>query len=138
MNMERFKDLIGVVAIIKKGDRYLLGLESKDSPFRGKWRLLGGKVEAGETVEEALHKELMEEAKIRIKIKRYIRTVQGTVIKMPIHIYQAEWVSGEIIPKEDEHGQIRLFNENELKALDIEGMSRRALDEYLDSKEDDD
>lgn len=132
--MKPFRDMVGVIAVIKKGDRYLLGIESKDSPFHGKWRLLGGKVEAGETVEEALHRELMEEAKIKIKIKKYLKTVKGTVIKMPIHIYQAEWISGELTPKADEHGQIRLFTESELKSIDIEGMSRRALDEYIDSQ----
>ncbi len=43
--------------------KMLMCLRAKD-PFRGKWNLVGGKVEAGETEETAAYRELYEETGI--------------------------------------------------------------------------
>jgi 8-oxo-dGTP diphosphatase len=59
--------IVGVGAIVFKGDEVLLVRRGKE-PALGEWSLPGGAVEVGETLEEALHRELKEETGIEVEI----------------------------------------------------------------------
>ena len=59
---------VGVGAFIVKDGKLLL-LKRKKPPEKGKWMIPGGKVEFGETLEEALKKEIQEELGVKCKIK---------------------------------------------------------------------
>ena len=59
--------IIGVGGIVFKGDEVLLVRRGKE-PALGEWSLPGGAVEVGETLEEALHRELQEETGIEVEI----------------------------------------------------------------------
>jgi 8-oxo-dGTP diphosphatase len=48
-------------ALILRGDEVLICQRRPDQPLGSKWEFPGGKIEPGETAEEALHRELMEE-----------------------------------------------------------------------------
>jgi len=61
------RPLVGVAAVILKEDRVLLAQRGK-MPGKGEWSLPGGLIEIGETVEEALHREIREELSIEIEI----------------------------------------------------------------------
>ena len=51
-----------VVAIVLRADgRFLLATRPPGKPYAGYWEFPGGKVEAGETIEQALRRELHEE-----------------------------------------------------------------------------
>jgi ADP-ribose pyrophosphatase YjhB (NUDIX family) len=56
--------IIGVGAIVFKRDEVLLVRRGKE-PALGEWSLPGGAVEVGETLEEALHRELREEPALK-------------------------------------------------------------------------
>lgn len=58
---------VGVGAVIIRNDHILLLLRNK-SPERGFWSIPGGKVEFGETVEEALVREIKEEIGVEARI----------------------------------------------------------------------
>ena len=64
-NLRRGIDHIGVsaTALVHDGQGHLLlqkrGLQARDE--RGRWDLCGGAIEFGDTIEETLHKELLEE-----------------------------------------------------------------------------
>jgi len=60
-----------VDAIIVKEDKILL-IKRGHEPYRGYWALPGGFVEWGETVEEALKREVMEETGLDVEIKELI------------------------------------------------------------------
>ncbi len=115
----------GVLGIIKRDGKYLMGIESKDSPLKGKWRLLGGKLDAGESPEDALVRELREEAQIEIELDGYIGVVKGECHDIDIHIFTAGWVSGELKPKVDEISEMRWFDLREIAKLDTDSISRR-------------
>lgn len=58
-------------AVILDGERILM-VERGHEPFRGWWGLPGGAVELGETVEEALKREVWEETGIEVVVDRLL------------------------------------------------------------------
>lgn len=93
--------VVAVGAIVWKQDRFLL-IRRGRPPRQGGWSIPGGRQEAGETVHEAVHREIREEAGIEIDITGIAAVVDlidrdeaglnhhYTVIDM-----LAEWRSGE-------------------------------------------
>ena len=57
-----------VAALILRGDSVLICQRRADQPMAHKWEFPGGKMEAGETAEQALRRELDEELGIRARI----------------------------------------------------------------------
>lgn len=58
---------VTVDAIIERDGKILL-IKRKNQPFSGAWALPGGFVEYGETVEDALHREIAEETGLKVEI----------------------------------------------------------------------
>lgn len=56
-----------VAAIIRRGNE-VLATQRGYGDFKGGWEFPGGKIEAGETKEEALRREIMEELDIEIEV----------------------------------------------------------------------
>ena len=93
--------VVAVGAIVWKEDRFLL-IRRGQPPRKGGWSIPGGRQEAGETVHDAVHREIREEAGIEIDIIGVAAVVDlidreeddikhhYTVIDM-----LAEWRSGE-------------------------------------------
>lgn len=57
------------IAVIQRGDEVLIGLRGAGRPLGGFWEFPGGKVEQGETCEQAAVREALEETGIRVSIK---------------------------------------------------------------------
>ena len=99
--------VVAVGAIVWKEDRFLL-IKRGQPPRKGGWSIPGGRQEAGETVHEAVHREIREETGIEIDITGVAAVVDlidreeldikhhYTVIDM-----LAEWRSGEARPGDD-------------------------------------
>lgn len=64
--------LVAVDAIVVNGKGEILLLKRKINPFRGLWVVPGGHVEYGETVEEAVIREVLEETGLKCKIVRLL------------------------------------------------------------------
>ena len=58
-----------VAAIIKKNNKVFI-TQRGHGEFKGKWEFPGGKIEVGETPEEAIIREIKEELKSEIKVER--------------------------------------------------------------------
>ncbi len=100
--------LIEVVGAAIIADKKVLAMQrSETMTLSGMWEFPGGKVEANESEEEALIREIQEELNITIKITDYVNEATyaydfGTVA---LTVYTAEIVSGQISLEEHSDGK---------------------------------
>jgi 8-oxo-dGTP diphosphatase len=86
-----------------------------------KFEFPGGKIEPGESKEEALHRELLEELNLSMKIKSFFMTVAHEYpdFELIMHTYICEVESKEL--KLNEHIDKKWLKVNELDQLDWAG-----------------
>lgn len=127
------KHIIDVVgAIIKDGDRYLVGQRAANKSQGGLWEFMGGKIEQGETPEQALARECREELSLEIEDEHIIDSV--------IHEYPEKTIrliliscspkSGSV-PKALEHQQIRWVTRAEMDSLDFAPADRELMERIM-------
>ena len=88
-----------VAAILQKEDKILIARKKQGKPLAGYFEFPGGKIEEGETPEESLIRELMEEMNIKIAVKEYIGEIiydYGNDKVISLLGYTAKIIDGEI------------------------------------------
>jgi 8-oxo-dGTP diphosphatase len=112
-----------VAAIIERDGRILIGRRKPDQSHPLQWEFPGGKVEPGETPEEALARELAEElAVLKVQGREMARQEFTYPGKDPIELifYRVESFTGE--PKNRVFHEMRWERRSALGALDfVEG-----------------
>jgi 8-oxo-dGTP diphosphatase/2-hydroxy-dATP diphosphatase len=92
------------LCFLRDGDRVLLGMK-KRGYGAGRWNGLGGKVEAGESVEEAAKRECREEAGVEVAalerrgILHFI--TEGDPVRMEVHVFLATAWAGAPVETEE-------------------------------------
>jgi 8-oxo-dGTP diphosphatase/2-hydroxy-dATP diphosphatase len=98
------------LCLVCDGSRLLLGMK-KRGLGSGRWNGFGGKVEPGETVEDAACRELREECGVEAKgmEKRGVLefAFKGDPIELEVHVFGATGVSGE--PRETDEMRPQWF-----------------------------
>ena len=86
--------------------------------FKGKWELPGGKLEAGETSQQALIREIQEELDVKIEVGELIDTIEYDypTFHLSMDCFRCVVVDGEIILKEAEAA--RWLDKDELYSVD--------------------
>ena len=87
-----------VAALIWDGDRFLICQRSENKARGLLWEYVGGKVEAGETKQEALVRECKEELDVVISVGDVFMDVVHEYPDITVHLtlFHAQIVSGEI------------------------------------------
>ena len=95
---------IRVVAAVIKKENKIFCTQRGYGDFKGGWEFPGGKIEEGESPQEALVREIKEELDADIKVGDLIKTVEYDypTFHLSMDCFWCELVSGEIELKEHE------------------------------------
>lgn len=130
MKEKRIIEVVG--AIIKDGDRYLVGQRAAHKSQGGLWEFIGGKIEQGETPEQALARECREELALEIENEQVIDSV--------IHEYPEKTIrliliscspkSGSV-PMALEHQQIMWVTVSEMRKMPFAAADFELIDKLF-------
>lgn len=131
--MEEPTRVNAVKALIVDNGKVLLmwdpGFEEKD-----KWETPGGRLEKGESEETGLHREVMEEAGIRIKIGRFLTQKDALVKKknliITINVYLCTPLTTEVTLEHDpdrQHTKFEWMDIEKAKKLELTPWLKEAL-----------
>ena len=92
-----------VAAVIRDGDR-IFATARGYGEYKGWWEFPGGKIEAGETPEETLVREIHEELDTEIRVGELIDTIEYDypTFHLSMDCFWAEVVAGRLVLKEAE------------------------------------
>lgn len=133
-------DCVGVICF--RGEDVLL-IQRGTAPRKGEWSIPGGRIEDGETEQEATLRELMEETSVSATLGAKIATIPALFegFNYRLHDYVAVWTSGE--PKAGDDAAHACFMPLEglkdlgmwPKTLEVIGLARKALNDDLLKKD---
>lgn len=100
---EGLKTIRVVAAIIQDGDR-IFATQRGYGTYKDGWEFPGGKIEPGETPEEALHREIMEELNTRIAVSKKLTTIEYDYpeFHLSMDCFLATVIEGDLVLKEHE------------------------------------
>ena len=106
-----------VAAIIQDDQGRIFATQRGYGEWKDWWEFPGGKMEAGETPEEALKREIWEELETRIVVERFVETVEWDYpqFHLTMHCYFCRVESGHLELKE--HEAARWLRKDELESV---------------------
>ena len=126
MASEKTIEVVG--ALIRQGGRFLVGQRPPGKSQGGLWEFIGGKIEPGETPEQALARECLEELGLEVEGERIVASV--------VHEYPEKTIRLTLIactpkagsvPVAREHQQIRWVMRGDMDSLDFAPADRELL-----------
>ena len=115
-----------VITIITKGqDEVLLAKNAHNKS--NMYGLIAGFVEVGETLEEAVQRETLEEVGLKLKNIRYMSSQPWPFPSNLMIAFQAEYDSGEIKLQEEEISDAKFFKFDQLPEIPFKGSIAHAM-----------
>lgn len=111
-----------VAAVIKatneNGEPIIFATQRGYGDFKGGWEFPGGKIEDGETPQEALKREIMEELDTEIEVGELIDTIEYDypTFHLSMDCFWCEIVKGDLVLKE--HEAARWLTRNQLDEIE--------------------
>jgi NAD+ diphosphatase len=118
-----------VIMLVTDGDRALLGRQPSWPP--GRYSALAGFVEPGESLEEAVAREVLEEAGVAIRDPRYVSSQPWPFPSSLMLGFRAEYAGGEPRVRDAELDDVRWFTVEELDGVQLPpplAIARRLID----------
>ncbi len=117
---------MGAALISADGSRVLAARRSAPAALAGRWEFPGGKVEDGESSEQALARELREELGVLAEAGRRLPGAAAVRPGLELHIWSARLIEGAPRPLQD-HSELRWLTGRELLEVDWLEQDRFAL-----------
>jgi 8-oxo-dGTP diphosphatase len=111
-----------VAAVIKAinadGEPIVFATQRGYGDFKGGWEFPGGKIEEGETPQEALKREILEELDTKIAVGDLIDTIEYDypTFHLSMDCFWCEIVSGDLVLKE--HAEARWLKKTQLEEVE--------------------
>ena len=103
------------ITLVTRGNEILLARHA--TRIQNLWACLSGFVEAGETAEHCVEREIMEEVGIKVKNIKYRASQSWPFPNQLMLAFTAEYESGEIKAKADEIAEAKWFSRDDLPAI---------------------
>lgn len=115
--MDNMKTVRVVAAVIRQGDR-IFATARGYGEFKGQWEFPGGKIEVGETPQQALIREIKEELDVMVSVGDLIDTIEHDypTFLLSMDCFWCNVTEGEIKLKEAEDA--RWLSKDELYSVD--------------------
>lgn len=134
------RPIVGVGAIIIRGKEVLLARRGRE-PGYGKWSIPGGGVKLGETLEEAVIREVREEVNLAVRVEdmvevleRIFRDPEGKVQYHYVLVdFLCERVSGEAKPSSDAL-EVKWVPISEIPHHPLPGKTKRVIQEAFEMR----
>ncbi len=117
--MKTIKVVAAVIkAVNKNGEDIIFATQRGYGEFKDGWEFPGGKIEEGETPQEALKREIMEELDTEISVGKLIDTIEYDypTFHLSMDCFWCEVIKGNLVLKEAEDA--KWLKKNELDKVD--------------------
>lgn len=132
--MKKIRVVAAIIsALNENGETIIFATQRGYGEFKGGWEFPGGKIEPGETPEEALKREIMEELDTEIRVGELVDTIEYDypTFHLSMDCFWCEILSGNLVLKE--HEDARWLSKTQLKDVEwlpadvtlIEGIAER-------------
>lgn len=121
-----------IITLVEDGDRILLAHNAKFTPNR--FSTLAGFIDAGETAEQAVAREVKEEVGVEISNVRYFKSQQWPFPDSLMLAFFAQYAGGDIKPDGHEILEGRWFTKDELQTVVLPpkfAISRALIDDWV-------
>lgn len=120
-----------IIVLIRKGEEMLLA-RNANWP-RGMYSTLAGFVEPGESIEQTVHREVLEEVGLRVKNVRYLGSQSWPFPNSLMLGFHADYASGDIVCQEGEIADAKWFHYSDLPGVPPgTAISRWLIDHFID------
>lgn len=129
----KYIDVVAAVIVTENG---ILATQRSHGEFKDKWEFPGGKIEPGETPEQALKREIKEELDVDISIDSYIEAVHYayTDFEIKLYVFVCSVASGNITLKEHKSSEWLKTDElDSMEWLPADKVVLPALKRYFDN-----
>lgn len=128
----QYIDVVAGIIFNHDKSQVLLALRKPEQHQGNRWEFPGGKVEASEELEPALHRELIEELGIRVEACKPFCQIEHTYSDKAVrlHFWQVDAFSGDARGRENQ--KLQWFDMTELAALDFPEANMPVVTQLLE------
>ena len=120
-----------IIVLIRKGEEMLLA-RNANWP-RGMYSTLAGFVEPGESIEQTVHREVLEEVGLRVRNVRYLGSQSWPFPNSLMLGFHADYAGGDIVCQEGEIADAKWFHYSDLPGVPPgTAISRWLIDDFID------
>lgn len=123
-----------VAALVRDGERFLICRRPENKARGGQWEFAGGKVEPGESRQQAIIREFREELDVELEAGEVLADVEYRYPEIAVHLFllEAKIASGKL--KKLEHSETAWVTAREAAEYDLCPADRILLEKIYGGK----